>query len=456
MPRYEPPARSSGLDDLERRLRGPDIDEGSADLQMTTSALVPGAATFRRTPWLGVVLLVAGLVLPIGVIAWVVARRSDLVGLTLDPRFLAAVTTVSLVSVVARLVAVGEVTHAFRRTPGIGGKTAVAVVLVLAFGSPVLWIALRADQARHVVDHVFARDDGDPVFAPVDVGAGVDPRSVTTILLLGNGTTTGVTPATGTITLLTVDRASSRVALVSIPDDLTDLRFPPDSPFAARYPGGVDDLGGAVTADATPRAEPTGLAGIAASPGGALALTEAIGYSLDVQIDDYAIIEMQGLAGLVDAVGGVTVEVTGSVPLLPGGPGGPTLPATVGPGPVDMDGALVSAYVRPRSSDSGDDPVVRQRQVLSAVGDELSADDLIGGFGTMAGVLDDSLRTSMSTSEFARLIDGIGDVGRVQESVRLSPPLVMTGSPDYDLIRRVVDAVQSAVVTGTPSGFATP
>lgn len=450
MARYEPPVRSSGLDDLERRMRGPDIDEGSAGAQMATSVVLPGAATMRRTPWLGVVLLVLGVALPLGLVAWVIVRRSDLLGLGLEPRFLSAVAVVATAFVLTRLLAIGEVAHAFRHSPGVSGRTAVAIVTVLALGVPLLWTAARADQARRVVRHVFAADDGEPLFTPA-AGGGVDPRTVTTILLLGGvDPAGGGSPAPETLTLITVDHDSGRTALLSIPNDLTGLSFSPGSELASQFPGGPVDLVGVA---------PTGETGEDASMGafasraGAAAVSQAVGYSLDVQIDDYAVVDVGGLTGFVDAVGGVIVQVVGVVPLPPGPPGEDPRPAVVGPGPVEMDGALATAYARSGRAGSNDQ-VERQRQVLTAVGDEMSAAEVVGGFGTLAGVLDTSLRTSMSIGEFTRLIERIGDADSVHESVGLPAPSITSGTPDYDQIRQLVDAVQAAVQAGDTAGTA--
>ena len=46
-------------------------------------------------------------------------------------------------------------------------------------------------------------------------------------------------------------------------------------------------------------------------------LSEAIGYSLDVEIDDYALVNMQGFTGIIDAVGGVTLDLSEMAGLIP-------------------------------------------------------------------------------------------------------------------------------------------
>jgi anionic cell wall polymer biosynthesis LytR-Cps2A-Psr (LCP) family protein len=183
-------------------------------------------------------------------------------------------------------------------------------------------------------------------------------------------------------------------------------------------------------------------------------LAEAIGYSLDIQIDGYALVNMQGFADVIDAVGGVTLELGDSVPLPPSIAGERPLPSSIGPGPVEMDGAMAIAYARSRSADSDYQRMGRQRQLLAALGSQVSASEALSGFGSVAGALDDSMRTSLSAGDFASLLDRLGDNAKIGESVGLTPPLIEPGNPDYDQIRTIIDAVERFVLTGQPSGFA--
>jgi anionic cell wall polymer biosynthesis LytR-Cps2A-Psr (LCP) family protein len=119
-----------------------------------------------------------------------------------------------------------------------------------------------------------------------------------------------------------------------------------------------------------------------------------------------------------------------------------------------MDGATAIAYARSRSADSDYQRMGRQRQLLAALGSQVSAKEAISGFGGVTGALEDSMRTSLSAGEFASLLDTLGDNAKVGESVGLVPPLVQPGNPDYAQIRTIIDAVERFVVTGEPSGFA--
>lgn len=442
-----------GLRDLDHHLRGPAIPDGSSSRELGLSVFLPGLASMRRVPIVGVVAFLAGVAVPFVLIAWFVANRDRLIGITLDPRFLSVVAVVGVVAVVARFAAIAEIAHAYRRSPGIGGQTVIATLLVAALGAPVLLVAYRANDARSIVADVFSGGSGDPLFTPSAETNGIDPEAVTNILLFGGDAGPGRWGMrTDTMILVSIHEASGRTALVSIPRNLGRLQFPPGTPLAEQFPDGFDDLTNAVFTYVNSRDELMQHYGAGGLQPEAAALSGALGYSLDVEIDDFALVNMQGFADVIDAVGGVTLELSQSVPLPPD-PGGEPLPPSIGPGFVDMDGTLAVAYARSRAADSDYQRMGRQRQLLAALGSQVSTTEALTAFGSVTGVLDDAMRTSLSSGEFGSLLDRLGDNSAIQESVGLTPPLIDPGNPDYGQIRAIIDAVQSAIVAGSPSGY---
>ena len=443
----------SGLRDLEHHLRGPDIPDGSPAGQLALSIVLPGLASIRRVPIVGVLAFALGVALPVVLVAWFFANRDRLIGIALDERVLLAVAGVGLLAVVARFVSIAEIAHAYRRSPGIGGQTAVATIVVAALSVPVLLVAYRANDARSVVADVFGSGASDPLYRPQGETSGVDPESVTNVLLFGGDAGPGRWGMrTDTMILVSIHEASGRTALVSIPRNLTRLQFPPGTPLAEQFPNGFDDLANAIFTYVNGREELVQFYGADGLQPEAVALSGAIGYSLDVEIDDFALVNMSGFSDVIDAVGGVTLELERSVPLPPDHEGRP-LPPSIGPGLVEMDGAVAIAYARSREADSDYERMGRQRQLLAALGSQVSATEALTAFGSVTGVLDDSMRTSLSSGEFGDLLDRLGDNSAIQESVGLTPPLITPGDPDYGQIRTIIDAVQLAVVSGSPSGY---
>jgi hypothetical protein len=129
-------------------------------------------------------------------------------------------------------------------------------------------------------------------------------------------------------------------------------------------------------------------------------------------------------------------------------------PAVLGPGRFHLDGCLAIGYVRSRMADSDYVRMGRQRQVLAALGRQVSPSDALNAFSSASGTLEDSLRTTLTSREFSRLLDRLGGNADIGESVGLAPPLITPGNPDWEQIRAIVDAVENYVLTGAPSGYA--
>ncbi|MHA2790022.1 LCP family protein [Corynebacterium sp. S7] len=101
--------------------------------------------------------------------------------------------------------------------------------------------------------------------------------------------------------------------------------------------------------------------------GGPKLLSETIEQSTGLRIDHYAEIGMGGLAGIVDAVGGL--ELCPSEPIQD-----PLANLDVQAGCQKMDGATALGYVRTRATAQGDlDRVERQREFFSALMSKVSS-----------------------------------------------------------------------------------
>jgi LCP family protein required for cell wall assembly len=187
---------------------------------------------------------------------------------------------------------------------------------------------------------------------------------------------------------------------------------------------------------------------------GAVATAETLGYSLDVTIDDYVLVDMMGFLEVVDAMGGVTVNVRKAVP-TPGNPPGAKhpVPDVIEAGTQHMDGTTALAYVRSRKADSDYQRMRRQRDVLGALATQVTLGDALTGYTAVTSALGDSLHTSLSTEEFANFIAMLGAETSIVESVGLSPPLVDPSNPNYMEMAKIVGRVQLALVAGEPSGY---
>lgn len=475
-------------------------------VDVVVAAIAPGVPTLKRRPLHGAVLLVVGLVGPTLWLVTTVLRHGSWLELGLDGEFLGQLILMIVIAVIARLAAVGEVVASASRQPGsrLRSGTAFAVLLAVTLPSAV-GVAAVAD-ARANLDRAFTAEEAGPLFDPAAVppstaptvttvpppatmptvpgqtlppavapdapitpaptvppppgppDSGVDPAllaDVSTILLLGGDAGPGRSGLrTDSMILVSVHRPSGRAALVSFPRNAERILFPPGSFLAGQFPNGFNDIANAVyprvsyykdwrAAYETPGMRP-----------GAVAISEAIGYSLDVRIDDYVLIDMIGFLEVVDALGGVTIDVPKAVP-SPGNPPGAKreVPEVIPAGVQHMDGTLALSYVRSRKGDSDYSRMRRQRQVLGALASQLSIGDAIAGYTNITAAVGSSLHTSLTAEEFANLIALLGGETAIVESVGLAPPLVNPERPNYHEMAQIVGRVQLALVAGQPSGY---
>lgn len=484
-------------------------DEYSPHAELSGALVVPGLTIVRRHRWLGAALLAAGVGAPIGVLVWSVVRGESRLSTLLDDRFHVAVIVTCVLIIGSRCVALAEVVRRRRDAPHRVRAALVAGAVLAAGTVPVGFVLAGAVDARSTLDDVFVEGDSEPVFElsafdePIDStttttttsetvttsttrpstipvvtepGATLAPpttlgvtttsvtlppidktplASVRTVLLLGGDAGPGRTGLrTDSMILLSVDELSGRAGLISISRDLLRLRFPPGTPLADRYPDGFPELANAVYPIVSRDARLRGYYDDGDRSPGMVATAQAIGYSLGVSIDDVVLVNMQGFLELIDALGGVTVELPGVLSMPGNVPGAKhELPPTIGPGTITMDGTTALGYVRSRHDDSDYQRMRRQRVLLSALASQISMTDIVLRFPAVTEALGNALRTTMSADEFAQLIATIGDQVAIVESVGLVPPLVKLSRPDYAQIDRIVAEVMLAVVSGQPSGY---
>ena len=476
-------------------------------LDVVVSALLPGIPSMRRRPLHGTVLFVVGVIAPVGWLVISVLTHRSWIQLGLDREFLRQLIVALAVAVITRLAAVGEVLASAPGGSGSRLRAGVAFASLLAVTIPsAVGVAAAAD-ARDDIDRAFADGPDTPLFdasvtpstvvpapattapvtspatsveAPVSTvpghtiphevvpqpparpagppDSGVDPAllaDVSTILLLGGDAGPGRSGLrTDSMILVSIHRPTGRAALISVPRNLERIRFPEGSALAARYPRGFDDIANAVYPRVSSNPELREAYRIEGLRPGAVAIAQTIGYSLDVTIDDYVLVDMQGFLEVIDALGGVTVDVRKAVP-SPGNPPGAKheVPEVIEAGVQHMDGTLALAYVRSRKADSDYQRMRRQRDVLAALASQVTITSALTGYTSITSAVGDSLHTSLTTDEFTNLLGVLGAETAIVESVGLAPPLVNPERPDYDAMAKVVGRVQLALVTGEPSGY---
>ncbi len=269
------------------------------------------------------------------------------------------------------------------------------------------------------------------------------------------------------MTVASVDAATGRTVLISLPRNLEDVPFPTSSPLHQKFPRGYTcaDHSCMLNAVYTYASEHPDLYPGVRNPG-AQATLEAVEGATGLEINYWALIDLKGFEDLVDAVGGITMDVYRRVPI---GGGGSKIYGYVEAGKNrHLDGREALWFARSRSDSSDYDRMVRQKCVMNAMLDQLDPTTVLTNFNKIASAGKEVVATSVPTSEISTMMDLALKAKQLPtSSLAVVPPLIQPGAPDFNVIRAAVadkiaaaealDAPKPDPTTAvTPSGSAKP
>ncbi|TFV67844.1 UNVERIFIED_ORG: LytR family transcriptional regulator [Bacillus sp. AZ43] len=410
-------------------------------------AVLPGTAFLaagRRV--LGAVTLLVFLLLVGGGVWLATGGRRAAVRAAVDTdRLLWIVVGVGLVALLWALVIVAGHRMLMPRGSTRGaraGGALLVLVLVAAVVLPAVLVTRLAFTQRDLIAGVF---DDDGRSATVDEGADPfgDKERVNVLLLGGDGGDDRQGVRTDTVIVASIATETGETTLFSLPRNLRNLPFPADSPLAEVYPEGFDtgeeseSLLNAVYGNGP--AEHPDILGPTDDPGADF-LKLGVGEALGLDIDYYVLVNLDGFSRLVDALGGITVNVNYWVPV--GGIPDEQLPDDyIEPGPDQhMDGATALAFARGRFGLTDYDRMDRQRCTIDAIIAAADPVTLLRQYQELAATTQDIVRTDIPRAVLDDLVD-LGFLVKDAEvrSVVFDPALIDPAYPDYDRMRQIVE-----------------
>lgn len=251
---------------------------------------------------------------------------------------------------------------------------------------------------------------------------------------------------TDTLMVASVSATTGRTVVFSLPRNLQWAPFPESSPLHALYPNGYwcEDqscLLNAVynLAEAHPDLYPD------AQRPGLVAVREVVEEVLGLTINYHAMIDMAGFKDIIDALGGVTLDIAERVPM-----GGGTSPIfdyiEAGKG-VRLDGYHALWFARSRVGSSDYARMARQKCIVNAVAKQATPLNVLTRFNELAAAGASILTTDIPTSQIGPLV-ALADAGRKLPiaSTSFAPPLIRPVKPDFALIRATVrDQIKASV-----------
>ncbi len=254
---------------------------------------------------------------------------------------------------------------------------------------------------------------------------------------------------TDTMIVASIDPANGNVALFSLPRNIVQVPLPVEMGIwgCDCFPRMLNDLfvAGIESPEAFPGPQDPS---VNAVKGG-------FGEILGIPIHYYAMVTLEGFVGVIDAIGGVTIDVPFLIvdETYPHEDGVTVEYIEIEPGVQQLDGHLALAYARARRHADDYARMGRQRCLLNAILEEADPVALALGYPELAGVLGDTMETDIPLSRIPDLIDLLPKIDQENMiSIRFIPPAYITGSttsgniPDVDLIREHVQIV----VNSTP------
>ena len=319
-----------------------------------------------------------------------------------------------------------------RAVVGLNGVLCFGVAGTLLFGA-------------HLVD--IHRDWVIAVFGDGEVTDAHDGRY--NVLLLGGDSGAGrwgLRP--DSMTIASIDAETGRTVLIGLPRNMANFPFAEGSVMDKQFPKGFDCEGCYLNGVSTWAGDHTDLFGDSDNPG-VDATIMAIEGITDLQINYWAMVNLAGFKQLVDAVGGVTLNVRQPIPI---GGLGDDVTGYVDPGKQKLNGFEALWFARAREGSDDYSRMARQKCVLNAMLHQLSPETVLTHFSDLAQASSEMFSTNMPASEASRFID-LALKARSQKVSTLSlvPPMINTADPDIDLVQ---DKVRQAIDRSEGDGSA--
>jgi LCP family protein required for cell wall assembly len=274
-----------------------------------------------------------------------------------------------------------------------------------------------------------------------------DGRERLNILLVGVDEQGGAFN-TDTMITVSIDPKTNQVVMFQLPRDTVDVPLPPGPArdhYGDVYPGKINSFAAnANRPDWFPGKKEFHTPGLNG-------LKAVLGYLYGLDIKYYVEVNFTGFRNVVDALGGVTINV--QVPVLDDNfPqfGGKRLRLFIPAGIQHMTGEQALDYARSRKSTSDFERAARQQRVLVSLREQLNIGEALKNIDVLASAIETSVKTDIPRELVPRLLGLADKIGsRSIRSVIFTPPFYQTEClncpPRGYIIQPKVSRIRAAV-----------
>lgn len=316
----------------------------------------------------------------------------------------------------------------------------LAVTTVIASGS-LGYLAYVLNVSRNAIGSIFSAG---PAIDPVD--------GRYNFLMMGGDAgddRTGRRP--DSLSVISVDAKTGESAIISVPRNLQNAQFSEGSPMRKIYPDGYncgdECLINAVNTEVTNNYQDL-YPGVA-DPG-AQATLEAVSGTLGITVQAYVLVDMDGFAKLIDAMGGIRIKAGGWVPIsgpvtdeangIHGMPDG-----WIAAGDQHLNGFQALWYGRSREFVDDYARIARQQCVQQAMLKQLDPSTLLTKFEDIANAGTKVVDSNISSNQLGSFVDlALKSKNQPVKRLTIGPPdfdASFSTVPDFDLIHAKVQEV---------------
>jgi polyisoprenyl-teichoic acid--peptidoglycan teichoic acid transferase len=426
----------------------------------TIGAILPGVgllAAGRRKAGIAVLLAIAAALAVLGYLLVSGKAKNFGINTAVDPRSLLIVAILAIVGGlvwIAVIIATAVAARAPRLTTLQRGLGVVLVsALCLTVAMPSAMAARYSLIQRDLINSLFTSNDvtappsqaSQPKVAAADPWASV-PR--VNMLLIGSDYaphSDRVGVRTDSIEVASIDTKTGNTVLFGLPRNLEMVPFPASDPLSQVWPNGFN-CGGVCLLNAVWQQGELhkNLFPNHGKDAGIIATRDAVSEVLGIKLDYYTVIDLTGFQGLVNAMGGVYVNVTERLPI--GGSHGAsgqvlTSPTSyIQPGKhKKLTGYFALWFARSRFSTDDYDRMRRQRCLISDIVNQANPVKMLRKYPALAAVAKSNIATNIPQQDLPAWVTLIE---RMQKGTITSLPftsaVVNTSDPDFPHIQALV------------------
>ena len=237
------------------------------------------------------------------------------------------------------------------------------------------------------------------------------------------------------MTIASIDVETGRTVLVGLPRNMANFPFAPGSVMHKQFPRGFNCEGCYLNGVSTWAEDHTDLFKGSKHPGVDSTIMAIEGIT-GLKINYWAMVNLEGFKDLVDAVGGVTLNVRSPIPV---GGLGSDVTGYIKPGTRKLNGHDTLWYARAREGSDDYSRMARQKCVMNAMLQQISPQVALRNFEAIAKASSAMISTSVPSREVGTFLQlAMKAKDQKVSTLSLVPPMIVTAHPDIDLIQQKV------------------